>query len=1166
MEVESRSPKFSSPKSQPRSTKFPSWAILLLTLLVTGLLTVNSVRADELYGRVRGIVTDKTGAALPGVHLKLTNIATGVSVEADSGTDGSYSFINLQPGTYQLTATKSSFKTFDIRSITVVQNQIYVENVPMELGTVSETLEVEANPVQVESTSIQLGSTLTGQTIVDLPLNGRNWINLQQTLPGVVAAESRFATNFATNGSQAQQNSFLVNGTDTNDLPLNSPLVTPSPDSISEVQMVTNTINPEYGRNSGAVLNAVTKTGTNAFHGTGFEFFRDTSLNASDFFTQKPSVFHQNQFGGTIGGPVWKDHTFFFLSYQGTRFRQAQAHSEPKVLTGAERGGDFSADATSGSCPFGSGVSPIPLQGSSGATQPAGTPWCTLFPNGVIPTADFSSISQNLLSFVPLPNDGLRGFAFSPVQVGKNDQTIARLDHTFSPKDTIWGYWLWQQAPQQRTLPFTGATVPGFGDEQQSHINQATAAWNHTFGTATLNELRFGITRLDFVAVLPQQSVLPSSVGFTGINPQDSTQAGIPRINVRGLFNLGFSSNGPQPRVDTTYQATDNFSVMIGKHALKMGFEGRRFTVANPFFGANNGVFGFNSQGQFSTGLAGADFLLGVPATYTQGSGGRIDATATEAYGYIQDQWRVRSNLTLTLGTGYQVDTPISQNFNNGVSTNCFIPNQQSHVFPTAPLGLNYPGDPHCNKESGLSTPFNHFGPRIGFAYSPGSSGKTSIRGGWGLYYNRHEEELLLQFLGAPPFSITSAGASDVGGSPSFANPFQDIANRAGLSEANKFPFTIPASGAPVDFTTFFPLSINVLDPRFGTPYSMNYNLTVQHELPAKTILSLGYVGAMARKLITSIEGNPITPAGQAACIADPTCNPALGGNLFLIQHEAFPNHSVFPGDVFGSLGTEGTRANSSYNSLQVSLKKAATHGLSFFATYTFSHSIDEGSSYEDLAFTGVRGNNPIAVLDRGDSAFDARHRFVITYSYEFPKIHSNGLLNRVVNGWRISGITTFQTGFPITVGDSGFTSFTCDEFVFYSCWDRPQQASPLKILDPHHMHDFGSGPGNYFFDPTSFVPAAFGTFGNTGRNFFHGPGISNTDVVMAKETKFTERVGVELRFEFFNVFNHTQFLLPDNIAGSPGQGDVQNSGGIFGEILSDRNPRIIQLGAKLLF
>jgi len=1162
----------------------PRLAFAAIALALVVLFVTQGVRADELYGRIRGTFTDPSGAVVSGANVKVTEVGTGVSMEITSDANGAYLFINLKPGTYVLSASKAGFKRFEVRNIGVIQNQIFVQNVPLELGTLSETLEVQANGVQVESTSIQLGATLSGTTITDLPLNGRNWITLQQTLPGVVASESRFTTNYATNGSQAQQNSFLVNGTDTNDLPLNSPLVTPSPDAIGEVQMITNTINPEYGRNSGAILNAVTKTGTNAFHGTGFEFFRDTALNSNRYFQRTPSVFHQNQFGGTLGGPIWKDHTFFFGSYQGTRFRQSQSGGNVKVFTDAERGGDFSAlAATAGGCPFGTKTSPFPLQDSNGVTQPAGTAWCTLFPAGVIPTADFNTISNNFLGQIPHANSGDH-FTFSPFAAGLNDQAIIRVDHNFSPKDSIWGTFLYQRGNNQsRTLPFTGATIPGFGDQQTTKTYQPTIAWNHSFGVNTLNELRVGATRLDFAAVLPQKVVQPSSLGFD-INPQGTAGAGVPRINITGYFNLGFSSNGPQPRVDTTYQLTDNFSRVAGKHTLKMGFEGRSFMVANPFFGNNNGQFGFNKQSTFTTGQPAADFLLGIPATYAQGSGGHIDATAKEYYLYFQDQWRVRSNLTLTYGTGYQIDTPISQNFNEGVSSNCFIPGQASTVFPQvfdstgslvsgAPTGLNFPGDRGCNKHLGIQTKYNHFGPRVGFAYSPeggswftGGPGKFSIRGGFGMYYNRHEEELLLQFLGAVPFAQNSSGAADVGGSPSFAAPFTDIANRPGKSLANKFPFTLPKPGAALDFSQFFPMSLNVMDPKFDTPYSYNFNLNMQRELPAKTILGIGYVGATARKLITSTEGNPITAAGQAACIADPTCNAATGSG-FLFQHPLYPDHSVYPGDIFASLGTEGTRANSWYNSLQVTVNKAPTHGVSFFATYTWSHSIDEGSSYEDLAFSGIRGNNPIASLDRGDSAFDARHRFVVTYTYEFPKVHSNGFVNRLVNGWRVSGITTYQTGFGVTLGDSGFTSFTCDAFVYYSCWDRPQQVARLQKLDPHQLLSFdGGSPGHFFFNPDSFAPAAFGTFGNVDRNTFHGPGISNTDAAVAKETKFTERVGLELRFEFFNVFNHTQFLMPDPLGTNSVQ-DVQNGGGgVFGQVLTSRDPRIIQLGAKINF
>jgi hypothetical protein len=306
-------------------------------------LSFGPAMADELYGRIRGRVTDATGAAVPGVEVTARNTDTDISKSTTSGSDGIYEFLNLPLGPYKVTVNKANFKTFTATGIVLTVNEIYVQNVVLEIGQVSEQVMVEAAPTQVETTSMQLGAAITAKTIVDLPLNGRNWIQLQQLQPGVVAGSDRFGTGtggtaFATNGSQSQQNSFLINGTDSNDLPLNTALVIPSPDAIAEFQMVTNTINPEYGRNSGAIVNAVIKSGTNHFHGSAFDFFRDTSLNARNFFQPKPSVFHQHQFGGTIGGPIWKDHTFGFFSYQGIRARQAQAGGTVPVFTAAQQG------------------------------------------------------------------------------------------------------------------------------------------------------------------------------------------------------------------------------------------------------------------------------------------------------------------------------------------------------------------------------------------------------------------------------------------------------------------------------------------------------------------------------------------------------------------------------------------------------------------------------------------------------------------------------------------------------------------------------------------------------------------------------------------------------------------------------------------------------------
>ncbi len=621
--------------------------LVLSFALILGLafspLMIQSAKADELYGRVRGIVSDTTGAVLPGVQVKLTNVGTGKSAELASDADGSFMFINLKPGEYKLTASKANFKTFQVNSIRVEPNQIYVQSVIMELGALSQTVEVVANPAQVEQTSMQLTNTISSKTITDLPLNGRNWINLQQTLPGVVIPDTRFGTNFSTNGSQAQQNSYLVNGNDSNDLPLNSPLAPPNPDTIEEVKMVTNTINPEYGRNSGAIMNAITKSGTNQFHGSGFEFYRDTFLNTHNFFTKKRQVFHQNQYGGTVGGPVWKNKSFFFFGLQNTRARQPGANSNgttnvytQNMLNGIWNPAKMSTTKTN----------PFPIVGSNGTTYPAGTPWATIFPTGVVPTSDYNPLAASLVKkFVPLPNCGTSTctlFSFSPVTKLAANQFIGRFDQNFGSKDTLWFY---SYANDQHTLndiAFSAASLPGFGDKSAPYTKQFTSAWQHTFSSSILNEFRAGYTRLNFDTGTPQTLVTPSSVGFTNIFPQIPQGAGYPRMTITGFFNLGFTSNGPQPRKDQTYQLTDNFSWIKGKHSLKFGYDGRRFQVWNPFGARNNGAFSFSNSAKYSTGDPGLNFLLGIPTSYNQQSGQVIIAQAYEHYIYAQDQWRIQ--------------------------------------------------------------------------------------------------------------------------------------------------------------------------------------------------------------------------------------------------------------------------------------------------------------------------------------------------------------------------------------------------------------------------------------------------------------------------------------------------------------------------------------------
>ena len=1143
-------------------------------------------RADNVYASLHGTTMDPTGAAVAGADVTATNTQTGVKTSVKSRDNGSYEFAQLPVGPYTVSATKQGFKTFKSTEFTLTVNQVYDMPVRLEVGNVTETIEVKADAVQVETTSIQQQTLVGAKEIVDLPLINRNFTQLEQLAPGVMSANDRFNT-FSVNGSQTQQSSYLVNGLDTNDIPLNTPQILPSPDAIQEFNLISSTINPEYGRNSGGVVNALIKNGTNQFHGNAFEFYRDTFLNTHNYFSSLTPVFHQNLFGGTFGGPIFKDKTFFFLSYQGIRARTSVTQTTP-VFTNAQRGGDFSTLLSKSSTS--TKVTPFQLTGDDGVVYPAGTRWicpvatpCAqqIFHQssanfGKLPTSDFNALSRALMNqFVPLPNLGVNNFTFNPLTNTIADQGIARIDHNFSGSDSIWGVYIVNHSPSSTQLAFTGATLLGWPEVDSREVKDTSVAWNHTFNSTTLNELRLGYARFNFDAVEPATPAQPSSFGFTGVNSQNTASASMPRLSVTGLFTLGFSTNGPQPRKDQNYQVTDNFSKVIGKHTFKFGFDGRRFQVDNPFFGRNNGSYAFSTAATFSSGNAGLDYLLGIPSTYSQGAGGVINARAYEYYGYAQDQWKAKNNLTLTYGAGYQIDTPYNSHQFGGEAVNCFIPGQQSGIFPTAPVGLDFPGDKGCNQAGGISIHYGHIAPRLGFAYAPhlgalsGSGNKFSVRGGFGVYFNRIEEEGALQNLGAPPFGVNSGGAADTAGfNPAFANPFTDISS--GTATPNKFPFTsFPQPGSTsVNFAKLEPFGLNTFDPNFTTPYSMNFNLNIQREFAGNTVVSLGYIGAMGRHLYRAYDANPITAAGQANCL---TATTVVGGKTLTCRGNASTQHLLFPQDslfgnsnIFGGVGQQHTDGTSNYNAFQANITKGMTHGLSLIVSYTWSHSIDNGSGLENSGFGGQnRGINLInPALNVGDSAFDARQRLVLGYTYNVPSLHHMlaWAPEKVFGGWKMTGITTLQTGFPFSAVDSNPTSLSCDSLDFYACPDNPNQVKPLTVLNPR-VSSFGTPAlGNYYFDPSTFAVAALGTYGNAGRDSFHGPGINNTDFALLKDTKFTERTMVEVGIEAYNLFNHTQFCTATSCVTN----NIQSPN--FGRILAAAPGRLVQLRAKVNF
>ncbi|MGH9596635.1 MAG: TonB-dependent receptor, partial [Edaphobacter sp.] len=485
---------------------------------------------------------------------------------------------------------------------------------------------------------------------------------------------------------------------------------------------------------------------------------------------------------------------------------------------------------------------------------------CMTANGGHLPPSAINPISATLAkSYIPGPNSGVNTFAFSPTATSTTDQYIGRVDYNLTPRDQIYAVYIRQKNLTLDTLPFTGATVPGSGDQSTTIIDQGSLGYTRQISSTMVNDFEVHYTRFNFDAVEPQKSVAPSSVGFD-ISPQNTAGQGLPFIAFTGngdsidaagkiaypqpTLSLGFSTNGPQPRIDQVYQLNDSISKNLGHHNLKFGYDLRRYNVSNPFSARNNGSFAFDASAATgnpnSSGDAALDFLLGIPATYSQGSGAPIQAYAFLNYFYAQDTWKATTSLTLSYGLGYQIDTPLHNRQFGGIGVTCFNPGVQSKVFPSAPKNLVFPGDPGCNDATGAVTRYSDFGPRIGFAWAPdlgilsgGSSRKLSLRGGYGIYYNRTEEETSLQNLQDPPFGVNSAGAGDYATSstiyPSFANPYQDIntPGPAGLYKS-KFPFVAPAAGSSPDFGAFLPFGLSQYNPSFRSPYSENVQLTFE--------------------------------------------------------------------------------------------------------------------------------------------------------------------------------------------------------------------------------------------------------------------------------------------------------------------------------------------------
>ena len=1254
------------------------WLISLSLALSLCLICSTMMFAQGTGGRILGRVADPSGAVLAGVKVTLTNEATGVSNESTTNGAGDYGFPQVPVGTYTLSFDLAGFKTNVRKGIVVDLNQVITLNSSLQIGETKETVEVTSEAPLVDTSSTQLGAVMDARQVANLPLNTRDTYQLLQLQPGVMSTVGSSNTlvygsdnsgAVSVNGGRGRANNFSVNGGDANDLFVNLPTVQPSPDSIQEFRVLTNTFDAEYGRNSGSVVNVVTKSGTNDWHGSTYEFFRNKVLNADEYCLTaadglpcgKPQ-FNQNQFGGTFGGPIKKERTFFFASYEGRRIRQGIPSPAVTVPSAQERpsstnlvNGQIVANFTDvnpgAPTPFTGNLANSSMLLNRAGCQTATTaigggtisdnaPYASIFPTGQIPLACMDATAVDLLQFVPNAAGTSNLISTVPTRAVRGDQFTVKIDHRINDKQNLSIYYYFND---DRTLnPFadfelTGADVPGFGSIVAERFQQWNFTHTWTINNSTVNEARFNYNREGQQTFqhpanteLVQNSCPPAPSWLTGVlgtppcfygdgstDPNGSlygihpflgaVREGLPSISVSGGFDLGNNSEGELPQTGNSFQWADSLTKVKGNHTLKFGVDVRRQQFNQFYYYNVNGTFSFYGEGSNDPGacIGGGtlsqqcsenlypNFLLGLPDEYGQGSAQVEYVRNTGLYLFAQDSWKIKPNLTLNYGLRWELNTPLADVAQH-VET--FRPGQSSTVYPCGgpntdcssqdAVGLVVPGDPGV--PPGMTqTYYKAFAPRIGIAWSPGSSGKTSFRAGWGLFYNPVEQLVLAQFGAEPPF-----GGSTTVNETQFDLPF--LGQDGVTNYLNPFNGVLsPKRGTPQDWAVFEPIDLfGDFQPHMRTQYSAQYNFTIQHEVTRDTKLEIGYVGSQGHRLLathdinysdpqTCLDINTVLGAGTcgpfledsqfifpAGAVAPaggfhlpygpngPTVIPAgtslAGLDLVGLRRYSSPQCNPFTGagcpadgvPVFTSILAQDTVATSSYNSLQVSVERRFAHGLQFSGAYTWSKSLDEASSFEGIL-------NPLpGAHNRALSLFDARHRFVISYYWEVPARKYSGFTGKLLDNWAVSGITTYQTGFPIRItSSSDLELMNSASFEFPG---EPNQIAPFTWQRPQSN-------GNYYFNNSTIFSnnGINGTVGNAPRTICCGPGISETDFSAIKNIAVNERTHFEFRAELFNVFNHTQFYNPD--------GNITD-GSQFGQVTQVKDPRLAQFALKLYF
>ena len=1094
------------------------YSLIALSLWFT-ILAGTPALAQFTTAQLSGIVTDKGGSAIAGATVTAQEVQTGFKQSVKTRAAGEFLFPSLPIGNYDLTVSMTGFSTYVQQGITLTVGQAASRNVTLEVGSVSDQVTVNANASLVTTDSPTVGQLISQQNVVSLPLNGREVQQLVFLIPGTTNVTAQncggnceggtFSTEqyAKVNGGGSNGVSYLMDGVDFNDSYINANLPFPNPDAVQEFNVDTNNMSAAYGRATGGIVNVVTKSGTDRIHGSAFEFIRNYALDARNYFATSPDPLKQNQFGGSIGGPILKNRLFYFGSYQGTRTNTSSNGQIEFVPTAAERQGDFS--------------DLLP------ATQLVDPQTGNPFPNNQIPADRLSPVANYLLAHVPLPNGPGRQLTYNGAPlVQDTDEYLVKIDYNLGSKHHISGHYF----QNDYSVPIV---VPPDDNILEINTNPAASIKLKNISLVDLYTISptfflnsyFGYTRQNGSSL----SNIPFNMAQAGVNI--AQPASMPGGKGPGLdFDVsgGLTINGSHyGEFDRGSQSLREVGTLIrGKNAIQFGGEFLRITVPMANLYEQDGIFGFSNS---LSGDNTADFLLGAMSTFTQAGGLFLNFTGIDWSLFVQDDWRVTPRLTLSAGLRWDPFYPYKDSLGRVA---CFVPGAQSSRFPNAPQGLLFGGNNHdagCPNSSINNNPLN-FGPRLGFAYQLTGDGKTSLRGGAGYYFEPPNTVAFQDVVGIPPFApivnLTDVSLSDPYGSAGISNPF-------------------PAQFGPLNPgpTATFPKNIGlvpVFARNFQLPVVLTWNMTLERALGQSWLLRAAYMGSNG----THLNGTGDQEAGLLQV------NPAIyipgqSTEANTQQRRVYPN--------YGTVDFLDSEVNSNYNGLQLTLEKRFSRGFSFLANYSWSKALDDFGPGGSNGHQSPSGSNSCTcgrAFDYGPDTGDIGKAFKFSGNYLMPRIAVNNFAGRLINGWGLSDIATWQSGFPYTVYSDSDNSFSAIGA------DRADLTVPRikdAILSNGRSH---AQLVNEWFNTSAFQSNAIGTFGNSGKNILRGPRYFDTDLAVLKNTDLEKGVSLQFRAEFYNALNNVNFGMPDS-------GLTDSS---FGQLTYALSPRILQFSLKVIF